>query len=422
MIFGNRDETGREMHPHGHKESTAGPSVCLLLQNLYDIDIRVRRKAEALVAAGYRVDVLALRSPRGGSTAYELNGVSVHTISLGKKRGSPWRYFFEYFTFFSWAFLKLPALMAKRAYAVIDVNTLPDFLIFAAAYPRWRGAKLLLDMHEITPEFLMSKYGVGRDHWQARLARWLERASFKYADHVVTINEPIQQLLASRGLPMSRSTIIMNSADESMFLAAPDLSADAGGHAKSPEFVFMYHGTITRIYGLDIMLEAFAVAHSEIPGAELWIIGDGPDKGSLEGLSKRLGIDSHVRFIGAMLPTEIAGWLARCDVGVLATRQDVFLDFSFSNKLSEYIIMGKAVIASRLKTIRHYFSEGALAYFEPNNPAGLAGQMVLLYKNGDLRARLAERAKQEYRPIKWEVMKQRYLKLMEGLAVASREE
>ena len=35
-------------------------AVCILLQNHYDMDIRVRRKAEALVAEGYEVDVLAL--------------------------------------------------------------------------------------------------------------------------------------------------------------------------------------------------------------------------------------------------------------------------------------------------------------------------------------------------------------------------
>src|SRR5262249_13232123 len=34
-------------------------SFCILVQNQYDIDARVRRKAEALVGAGYSVDVLA---------------------------------------------------------------------------------------------------------------------------------------------------------------------------------------------------------------------------------------------------------------------------------------------------------------------------------------------------------------------------
>jgi hypothetical protein len=75
-------------------------SVCILVQNQYEPDIRVRRKAEALVGAGYSVDVLALRSVYSKSKTYSLGGVNVHTISLGKKRGTLARYAFEYGAFF----------------------------------------------------------------------------------------------------------------------------------------------------------------------------------------------------------------------------------------------------------------------------------------------------------------------------------
>jgi glycosyltransferase involved in cell wall biosynthesis len=70
---------------------------------------------------------------------------------------------------------------------------------------------------------------------------------------------------------------------------------------------------------------------------------------------------------------------------------------------------------SRLKAIRHYFSEDALAYFEPNNPDDLAGQMVRLYRDPKLRARLAARAKEEYEPIRWDVMKDRYLRAIQSV-------
>ena len=146
-------------------------SVCILDQTLYEFDARVRRKAEALVAAGYSVDVLALRRP-GGQKTFTLNGVNVHTLPLGKKRGSLPRYLFEYAAFFLWAFVRVPLLMRRRRYAVVDVNTLPDFLIFAPVIARWMGAKLVLDMHEITPEFYMSKYGIASGSWLVRLLKF----------------------------------------------------------------------------------------------------------------------------------------------------------------------------------------------------------------------------------------------------------
>jgi glycosyltransferase involved in cell wall biosynthesis len=391
-------------------------SVCVILQGHYETDIRVRRKAEALVAAGYSVDVLALRSSHSASKTCSVGGVCLHTVSLGKKRGSLARYAFEYLAFLLWAFCKLSSLMRSRSYAVIDVNTLPDFLVFAAVYAKKRGAKVVLDMHEITPEFYMSKYEIKESSWLIRFLKRVERASFRYADHVLTINEPIHDLLVSRGLSRSKSTVIMNAVDEKLFASSTASTASSNSGPQPNGFVMMYHGTLTRIYGLDIALEAFAAAHHSMPGAQFWILGSGPEKVALQEQARKAGLASKVRFIGSVLPEEIPQWLKCCHIGVLATRRDVFLDFSFSNKLSEYIIMDKGVICSRLRTIRHYFGEEALAFFEPNNSSDLARQMICLYGDAELRGRLAERAKVEYTPIRWELMRDRYLKLIEALA------
>ena len=394
----------------------ATKSVCIIVQSYYNDDMRVRRKAEALVREGYSVDVLALRKPKAQKT-YRLEGVEVRTISLGKKRGSLVRYAYEYAAFFLWAMVRVTVQMTQRDYAVIDVNTLPDFLVFAAIFARWMGAKVVLDMHEITPEFYISKYGIAKESRTIRLLEWLEKISFDYADHVITVNEPIQNLLIERGLPRVKSTVIMNSVDEEFFAAnstSSDASAAIDATASHPSFVMMYHGTITGIYGLAVAIEAFYLAQEEMPGAEFWILTRDPEPG-LEKLVQDRGLASKVRFCGFVPPADIPTWLNRCDVGILPMRRDILLEFACPNKLSEFIIVGKPVVISRLKAIRHYFSENALAYFEPNDPSDLANQIIRFYRDPDLRARLASRAREEYAPICWGVMKQRYLALMEKM-------
>src|SRR6266481_4317409 len=266
-------------------------SVCLVVQNVYDIDCRVRRKAEALVSAGYSVDVLAL-APAHGKRAYTLDKVNVYTVSLGKKRGSLARYLFEYAAFFLWVFVRILLLMRHRRYVAIDVNTLPDFLIFATVPARWMGAKLILDMHEITPEFFISKYGIAEDSWLVRLLQFQEKISFDCADHVITISEPIQSLLVRRGLPSSKTMVVMNAADEARF--SPSSGAAASDN-RSHAFVMVYHGTLTRLYGLDIAIEAFSMVHEEMPGAELWILGSGPEQGSLAVLAQERRLTSKVK-------------------------------------------------------------------------------------------------------------------------------
>jgi glycosyltransferase involved in cell wall biosynthesis len=355
-------------------------SICMLLQNHYEFDIRVRRKAEALVAAGYSVDVLALGSA-SRPKSYTVGGVNVRTISLGKKRGSLARYIFEYVTFFLWALFQLTYQTLRKRYAAIDVNTLPDFLVFATVFAKWAGSKVILDMHEITPEFYISKYGIRENSWLVRLLKYQERISFAFADHVITINEPIRDLLAGRGLRVEESTVIMNSADETHFASPSRSLAASPGVPAAETFVMMYHGTLTRLYGLDIAIEAFAMVHKEMPSAELWVLGSGPESGNLKNLAQQHGLATKVHLVGQVSSGDIPAWLQRCDAGVLPIRSDIFLEFASPNKLAEFIVTGKPVIISSLRAVRHYFTENALAFVEPNDPRDLAKQMVRVYRD-----------------------------------------
>src|SRR5207249_6042334 len=61
--------------------------------------------------------------------------------------------------------------------------------------------------------------------WLVRLLKRVEKLSFDFADHVITINEPIEDLLVERGLPRSKSTVIMNTAEERRFASASRSSA-----------------------------------------------------------------------------------------------------------------------------------------------------------------------------------------------------
>jgi glycosyltransferase involved in cell wall biosynthesis len=301
--------------------------------------------------------------------------------------------------------------MRRRRYAVVDVNTLPDFLIFAAIVARWMGATLILDMHEITPEFYMSKYGIAEDSLWVRVIKYVERISFNFADYVITINEPILDLLVGRGLTVSKAIVVMNAVDEFRFSASTNRTTVTD--SRPGRFVMMYHGTLTRFYGLDIAVEALALASGQAPGAELWILGSGPEQPALARLATERGVESRVKLIGQVPASEIPNWLARCDAGILPIRRDVFLDFAFPNKLPEFIIASKPVLVSSLRAIRHYFNEEALAYFEPNSPSALASEIVRLSKDARRRADLVREARRQYEPIRWDLMKKRYLTLVE---------
>jgi glycosyltransferase involved in cell wall biosynthesis len=396
-----------------NKESLHMPnkSVCIVVQSFYDTDPRVRRKAEALVSAGYHVDVIALLPDGRKEGCYELDGVKIYTIPIKKKRAAALRYVFEYCSFFVHASWRATALMRKHRYSVIDVNSIPDFLVYAALIPRWMGAKVVLDMHEFMPEFFMSKYGLSDRHILIRLLKWQERISFNFADQVVLIHEPMRDIFAARGLRPEKTTVVISSANETFLkkrLAEPV-------PAEKPEFLFMYHGTLTKLYAPDIAVRAFANAAERMPGAQFWLIGGGTERPLLKSLIAERGLEDRIRLIEPMPQDEIGRWLALSDVGVTLVREDLYMDLAIPNKLPECIVMGTPVLICELNTVKYYFSDKAVCYFKPGDEVDLADKMVELYSSKGRREALAAQALVEYEPIKWSIMRERYLNLISRL-------
>lgn len=65
---------------------------------------------------------------------------------------------------------------------------------------------------------------------------------------------------------------------------------------------------------VDLAVRAIGLLHTLGAMLPLTIVGDGPERASLEALARGLGIADHVRFLGAVAPTEIPGILSTADL------------------------------------------------------------------------------------------------------------
>jgi glycosyltransferase involved in cell wall biosynthesis len=99
----------------------------------------------------------------------------------------------------------------------------------------------------------------------------LEKWSIRFADAVLTPNVAFRDLFVSRGCPLWKIHIVMNSPQETIF------KLDSGVSRKDREngFVIMYHGHITAHNGLDVALEAIARLREQIPILKFEVYGDG---------------------------------------------------------------------------------------------------------------------------------------------------
>ena len=358
----------------------------------------------ALLSHGHKVSVIALRDP-GEAKQEMVDGVKIYRAPFQKKRRGIFRYLFEYAGFFLYSTFKLNVLDLKERFNVIHINTLPDFLVFSAFIQKLKGRRIILDMHEISPEFFMSKFEVGTKHPIVRLLLFIERISLRFADDVITVNEPIKQVFHRRAIPNKTITVVMNTMDGAM----------ENRSRKRPHngFNCVYHGTLTDIYGLDIALEGFSRACKHFNDMVFHIFGSGPHLQQLRHITEQLNLQDYVIFHDAMPHDKMLDSLSEMDLGILSARKDIFLNLSFSNKLAEYVGLKIPVICSDLDTTRYYFTDENILYFESGNVDDLCKRILFAYNNRDRMQRMAEAAYERSKAINWTIMAERYLKVIE---------
>jgi len=359
------------------------------------------------------VDIVCLRD-RGQKKSERFGNIHVHRINLQRKRGSKYRYLWEYGFFLSAAFLQMVAHHARKRYDIVHVHNMPDVLVFSALFPKLAGARVLLDLHDLMPELYMTIYSLQADHAMIRVLRLLEKASIGMADLVITPNHSFREQYISRGCPESKIHIVMNSPDEKIFRQNGSPPDDGSGTEKGP-FTFMFHGQIFDRQGVETAIEAVHLLRDKIPNFVFLVYGGGKDREKTEKKVEALQLGSLVRFYGQVPVEEIAEALTTCDVGIVPNRMTPFTNLNLPTRIFEYLIMKKPVIAPRTRGVMDYFKEEEIFYFAPDNATDLARVMLAAYQDPEKRRATVEAGFRVFQQYRWENQKSRLVSIVQGL-------
>ena len=367
------------------------------------------RQAAALRSRGFDVDVVCLR--RDGEPAREVHdGVRIRRLPVGRHRGRGMGIqLLEYLVFLLLATAVVSYRHLQRPYAVVQAHNLPDVLVFSAIVPRLRGAGVVLDVHDLMPEFFQARSGLSSNHPLVRLVRLEERLAVRFAAHTITVTEGWKRKLAERCGTESVS-VVMNLADPATF------SPRTGVGTREP-FTIVYHGTLTRRYGVLLLVEAVAMLRQRVGPVRLRLLGDGDAREELVHLIAELDLDDCVELSEGMLGVdEVAAAIAEATVGVVPNLSNLFTDGLLPTKMLEYVAVGVPVVAARTPMIESYFDDDQVAFFEPGDATGLADALAKLQGDHELRAALASGAARFNETHTWPEEAARYVDLVESLA------
>ncbi len=378
--------------------------VCFVRHAYYPGDPRVRREAESLRAAGHEVDIICV-CKEGQARRETINGINVYRLPIDHRRQSLKRYVYEYSAFFALAFVKLMQLHLRRRYAVVQVNTMPDFLVFVTAACKAMGASVMLDMHECVPELYQTTYGISPQHPMIRLLTWVEQRSMAFADQVTTCTPQQKELFVRRGTSAEKIAVVLDGVDTNLFRPQ---EGDPPRWQRGGDFVIISHGLVVKRYGHDTMVRAVALLQEEIPGLRLEVFGSGEYLPELTQLVRELGVEDRVHLQGFAPHEEMIRAIQQAHVGVVAAKRDVFRDLTLTNKMFEYVVMRKPVVIAETTAVGAHFDPACFGFFASDDPVDLARALRDLYQHPERVPQMIEAASRRYRQYTWEIQEEIY--------------
>lgn len=286
--------------------------LCLLADANH---IHTRRWAQAMLARGWRVSVVTARPQ-----AQE--GVTLHVLPA-VRRATDW-------------LLRVRA--AKAAVAALRPDVLHAHYItsygYLAARCRAQEPRRPLVMTAWGSDLLVTPF-------EGRLKRWLTGWTLRQADAIT--GDSADLIEAARAYrPRAQLQELHWGVDLARFTPVP--------WAQKSGFEVVSLRSWSANYRIGTILQALA----QVPGAQLHLLGGGPDEAALRQLAAELGLNDRVRFHGRLDEAGMQAVMARCKVAVSVPASD-----ATSVSLLESMACGLAVVASDLPANRQWLPADA---------------------------------------------------------------
>jgi len=139
----------------------------------------------------------------------------------------------------------------------------------------------------------------------------------------------------------------------------------------------------------DTFLRAAAVVRDRLPSARFVLIGDGPERERLAGLTGALGLESRVHFLGRR--DDVADLLPLLDLSVLPSRSE-----AFPLAILEAMAAGRPVVASEVGSIPDMVVPEETGLLVPPDDVGrLADAIARLLADPGLARRMGEAGREQ---------------------------
>jgi len=265
---------------------------------------------------------------------------------------------------------------------------------------RLRGEAQLLDAHYLYPDgvaasrlarrlglpFVLTARGTDVNVLaRRRIPRAWIRDALRRAAAVVTVSESLRRTLSEEtGHPLERIEVVPNGVDGDRFRPGDRAGARSRLGLPVEGTILLGVGRLAGGKRFDVAVRALSLIRRDPPPL-LLLVGDGPDRARIEGISRAEGLAGRVRFAGERLPEEMPGHYQAADLLVHPSDRE-----GHPNVVLEAVACGLPVVASRVGGIPETMGEEGLV--ERNDPDAFAAAIEKALSSPPSRESLLRRA------------------------------
>jgi starch synthase (maltosyl-transferring) len=219
-----------------------------------------------------------------------------------------------------------------------------------------------------------------------RFEAWLSN----WAKRIVCVSRSVADFCAARGFTRNRLAVIPNAIETNIGHPEGEPGTSSGGSEilvpGRQNVVFV--GRLDEQKGLDILIKAWTGVAARFPAYDLLLVGDGPQRGTVQEWATASGVADRVRLLGWR--PDVAEILSRCDLFVLPSRWE-----GMPNALLEAMACGLPAVATDVEGVREVLGEGAdEQVVPPGSAAELAARIERFLGDPDSARTLGARNRQ----------------------------
>ncbi|NIT04311.1 glycosyltransferase [Candidatus Saccharibacteria bacterium] len=318
--------------------------------------------AEELVRQGKTVGVVCLSA--GGEPSYEvINGVKVFRLAPNAKF---YRWIYQFLLVFN---------LWGRKYDIIHVFWGKGFSFLPLLAP-WSAKKWVLDVRS----------GHIEESWTAKLINFMIVVDSYLFDHVITLDERLLEQVWGNFPEPDEVSFVPMGVNTKLFRYRYDSKLAESLGLRRGDPIFVYQGTLDPARKLDKFLRGFAQAKKKIARLKLLMVGDGGGRGELERLTRWLGIEDLVIFVGRVPFEEVPRYISLGDFGVSYVPQTPAFTGQQVTKTLEYLACGRPVLATNLPFNKEVLNgnSGVLTDDDPQSVARGIEKIIRLWRDKKL--------------------------------------